>query len=311
MLYVSTRNFNDTYTAYRALREERTPNGGFYVPMRLPVFSQDTLSALKNQSYSETIAQILNVFFGLHISAWDVECAIGRDSFRLQPINQKLVFVELWRNPDGNFLYILSSLYALLLEKDRAKELPVGWPRIAIEIAVLFGLYCVMDSHTVHSFDIALTVDDMSTITAVIFAKNMGLPVNLIVCACNEDSIAWDLASKGEFSTRTEQPAYLECFVYSLFGQNAVLDYLDSHGNKSAYCVDEEAVAVINNSMYAAVVSNSRIDTIISGIFSTNQCLIDPNSALAYGSLQDYRSQSGISMDTVILAKRRAKQVRE
>lgn len=311
MLYVSTRNFNDSYTAHRAFREERTPNGGLYVPMRLPVFSQDALSELKNQTCGETIAQLLNLFSGLHISAWDVECAIGRDSVRLQPVNQRVLIAEMWRNPEGNFTYLLSSLYALLLGKNGANDLPIGWPRIAIEVAVLFGVYSAMDCGAEQSFDVATAVDDMSTMTAVSYAKSMGLPVNLIICACSEDNIVWDLTSKGAFSTRTEQPAYWEFFIYSLFGQNAVLDYLDVCDKKAPYCIDEEGTAVINNSSYAAVVSNSRIDSIISGIYSTSQCLIDPSTALAYGSLQDYRSQTGISKDTVILAKHRAKQVRE
>jgi len=307
MLYVSTRNFNDSYTAHRALHEERTPNGGFYVPMRLPFFSQDALSALKAQSCSETIAQVLNLFFSLHINAWDVECAIGRDFFRLQSVNQKIIFAELWRNPEGNFSYLLNSLYALLLDKNHPIELPVGWPRIATEIAVLFGLFSAMDYDSVQGFDIAATVDDMSTMTAVLFAKNMGLPVNLTICACNEDSIVWDLTSKGEFSTRNEQPVYLECFIYSMFGQEAVLDYLDASSKKTSYSIGEERTEDITNSLYAAVVSDSRIDTIVSGVYSTSQCLIDSRTALTFGSLQDYRSQTGINADTVILAKQRAK----
>lgn len=36
MLYVTTRTKQDTFTAARALSEDRAPDGGFYVPMRLP-----------------------------------------------------------------------------------------------------------------------------------------------------------------------------------------------------------------------------------------------------------------------------------
>lgn len=312
MLYVSTRNFNDTHTAHRAFNEERTPGGGFYVPMKLPVFSQEDLAAIKKQSCSETIAQILSLFSGLQIAPWDVECAIGRDFFRFQNIHQKLVFVELWRNPNSEYSYVLSGLYSLL-EKDGAHKTPVGWPRIAIEIAVLFGVYSAIDLSAEQNYDFAVNEDDMAGITAVIFAKKMGLPVNFVICACDEESIVWSLTNKNEFSTRTEQPAYLECFIYSLFGQCEVLSYLVAAEMKCPYCVDEDETDITNknNNLYSAVVSNSRIETIISGVYSTNQYSIDPNSALAYGSLQDYRAQSGVNRITVIFSKQRGKQIRE
>ena len=44
MLYISTRNNTDTYTAHRALHEEYAPDGGFYVPFYLPTFSSDALN---------------------------------------------------------------------------------------------------------------------------------------------------------------------------------------------------------------------------------------------------------------------------
>ena len=43
MLYVTTRDSRDAYTANRALSENRGPEGGFYVPMRLPHFEAEEL----------------------------------------------------------------------------------------------------------------------------------------------------------------------------------------------------------------------------------------------------------------------------
>ncbi len=38
MLYITTRNLHDAYTAHRAITSERCPNGGCFVPFRLPYF---------------------------------------------------------------------------------------------------------------------------------------------------------------------------------------------------------------------------------------------------------------------------------
>ena len=140
MLYVSTRNNSDVYTAYRALHEKNTPDGGFYFPFRLPVFSHDELRTFTNQGPGETIAHILNLFFGLGLSAWDVECVIGRAPFRIFPMNFRLLFAEVWHNPGESWDYFLKNLYALLVKK-YDEETPDGWVLIAIEIALLFGIY--------------------------------------------------------------------------------------------------------------------------------------------------------------------------
>ena len=59
MLYVSTRNNSDAYTAYRALHECNAPDGGYYFPFRLPHLSADELYAIKKQGPGETVAYIL------------------------------------------------------------------------------------------------------------------------------------------------------------------------------------------------------------------------------------------------------------
>ena len=63
MLYLSTRNATDCYTAYRALNEAYAPDGGVYVPFRLQKFTKEELKELRTQAPCATIAQILNLFF--------------------------------------------------------------------------------------------------------------------------------------------------------------------------------------------------------------------------------------------------------
>ena len=41
MLYITTRNCRDAYTAQRALRENRGPDGGMYLPFHEPSYSAE------------------------------------------------------------------------------------------------------------------------------------------------------------------------------------------------------------------------------------------------------------------------------
>ena len=309
MLYVSTRNTTDTYTAYRALHEDLAPDDGFYVPFHLPVFSDNEIAALRKQSCCETVTQLLNLFFGLRLQAWDVECAIGRNPFQLIPMQHKLTVAEGWHNPGNSFNYLLSHLYRLCTAEKSDGKLPVGWARIGIEIALLFGLYGTME-FAPQGFDISVTADDFAEVAAISYAKDMGLPVHLIVCACNENDVLWDLVNRGECSvasvkTDAEHYNYLEVVLFKCLGADAAMEYIAACAFNTPYRIDEALQNVLASRIYAAVVSNDRIGSVAANMYRTNAFRIDGETAFAYGGLQDFRAASGISADTVIVAKER------
>lgn len=303
MLYLSTRNTTDCYTAYRALNEAQTPDGGLYVPFRLHQFSDEELLAFRSKTPCEVIARILNLFFGVNLSGWDVECVVGRSPVKPEKVNQRLLFAEFWRNPDGSLRYLINNLYRRMNAKNQAS----GWAYIAIEVALLFGLYAAAETIPAHGLDAAVETGNFSDITAIEYAKQMGLPINIIVCATNENSAVWDLFTKGELNTGAvpTQPKYLECFLFARLGKDAVLQYLDASDRKHIYRVDEEQLRTLSDNVFCSVVSANRVDSIISGMYRANGYAIDPITAVAYGSLQDYRANTGLNRDTLILAKHR------
>ncbi len=305
MLYVSTRNTVDTYTAYRALHEVSAPDGGSYVPFHLPVFSNSELLKMRENACGSAIAEILNLFFGLRLSGWDADCAIGRTPFKVEALGQRLIVAETWRNPDGNSMYLIDNLYKLACGDGYTGAQPTGWALIAIQIALLFGIYSVMDIPFGEKFDVAVPAGDFSDAVAVFYAKAMGLPVGLTVCACNENSPVWDFICRGELSTNTNQPIYLETFIYKTLGADEVQRYLEACANKRAYFINEAVHLAILSNMSASVVSTRRIDSVISGMYQSNQYRMDHNAALSYSALQDHRARTGINKDTLILAKKR------
>lgn len=313
MLYVSTRNKNDTFTAYRALHEEKAPDGGCYVPFHLPVYDETEIKSIFSQSCGDTIAQILNLFFGLRLTGWDVECKIGRNPFRI--INKKphLLMAELWHNPGGSWDYLVQSLYHLVMNFEDNRLMPSGWPCIAIEIALFFGLFSSTDFMLDSKIDVTVNGGDFAEVLALFYAKDMGLPVNLFVITCNENGTVWDFIQKGYFNTNvgivkttlpeldTTHPKYMESFIYKTLGAEEVQRYLNACQKKGIYHIQEEQLANISENFFASVVSSNRVDSIISSMYQTIQYCIDPYTALSYGGLQNYRSRTGINNDTLVL----------
>ena len=305
MLYLSTRNTTDCYTAYRALNEMQAPDGGFYVPFRLQKFSDKELLALRAKTPCEAIAQVLNLFFGAQLTGWDVECVVGRSPVKPETVNQRLLFAEFWRNPDGSLKYLVYNLYRRITAKDFAVTKPTGWAYIAIEIALLFSLYVVAENLPTDGLDVAVETGDFADITAIEYAKQMGLPINKMVCATSEMSAIWDLFAKGDYNTAAEQPKYLECFLFARLGKDAVLRYLEACEKKRIFRINELELQTLCDNVFCSVVSENRVESIISGMYRANGYVLDRSTAVAYGGLQDYRANGGLNQDTLLLAKQR------
>ena len=190
-----------------------------------------------------------------------------------------------------------------------AKEYPAnqatGWAYIAIEIALLFGLYVAAETIPAQGLDVAVESSDFADITAIEYAKQMGLPINRIVCATNENGSVWDLFTKGDFNTTSELPMYLECFLFARLGKDAVVQYLQACEKKRIYRADVQQLQTLNDNVFCSVVSVNRVDSIISGMHRANGYVLDPSTAVAYGGLQDYRANGGLNQDTLLLAKQR------
>ncbi len=320
MLYISTRNSKDAYTAHRALNEELAPDGGMFVPFREVALTQEELAAIREDSFGITVSKMLNRYFSARLSGWDVECCIGRNPLNLTALGRKTVVAELWHNLDGSYAALELGLYTLISGNRKA---PAGWARIAIRIAVLCGLFGELARAGIDSADFAVVAGDFSTPIAIWYARKMGLPVGVILCACNENGMLWDLLQRGECNlgaaaVKTDLPeldlAYpvnLERLIFATQSDCVFAHFVDSAAKGSVFAVDEESLARINEGLRASVVGSSRVDSVISSVFRTNDYLIDPVTALAYGGLQDHRARTGENRTTVLLADRHCRHYAE
>lgn len=313
MLYVSTRDRTDSFTAYRALQEEKAPNGGLFVPHRLPHLNDD-IQTLMGESFGENVAKILNHFFSAELTGWDVDFLVGRHPLRLAMMNHRLAVAELWRNHAQDYGFLEESLYKKV--SGSAFKKPTDWAKIAIRIAVLFGLFSELHRQGIDSVDIAVPAGDFSVPMAAWYAREMGLPVGKIICGCNENGAVWDLIHRGEFSTgtatiKTEYPAMdyscpasIERLIYNVLGLKEAQRYVSVCGRRGTYQLNAGALQALSSGLAASVVSGRRTQSVIQSTYRTSGYIMDGYTATAYGSLQDYRSRTGESRLTLLLSDR-------
>ncbi len=309
MLYVTTRDNRDAFTAHRALCENFGPDGGRYVPFSLPTFSKEELLSLKEKSLAQTIAQIINIFFASRLTGWDVEFCIGRNAASVVSINQKIAVAQLWHNLDGKYAYIFDNLYQKL--RDTTDRTNVSdWAKIAIRIGVLFAIYGEMlRCETIEEdavLDISVLTQDFSAPMAAWYARKMGLPIGTIICTSTDNGAVWDLLHRGHFNpvgTEVSLQLGMERLVLGALGVKAVCDFRDCCQKGSTFTLSEEERPIVNTGFFCTVIGANRAHEAVTSIFRTSHYIIDPAAALCYGGIQDHRARSGESRLTLILSE--------
>lgn len=320
MLYVTTRNNRDAYTAQRSLCEKRGSDGGLYVPFREPRFSAAEIDALAGKSFNQCVAELLNILFNTRLTSWDVDFCAGRYPVRLVKINQRILMGECWHNPEWKFHRMVQSLAELMRSDKDADALPGDWAEVGVRIAVLFGI-CgeLMRSGIVSRekpFDVSVVSGDFSAPMSAWYARKWGLPIGNIVLCCNENNSMWDLLHQGQLrtdgvsvETATPEadivvPDGLERLVYGCGGYLEVQRFLEVCRRGGTYYPNEGVLAALRKGMYVGVVSQRRMRTTIPSVYGTNSYLLSPCGSLAYAGLLDYRARTGESRYALVLSEK-------
>ncbi len=313
MLYVTTRGDRDAYTAGRTMRDDRGPDGGFYLPLRGPSFSPKEIASLKEMSFGGCVAEVLNRLFSTKLTGWDVDFAAGRNVARIADLGQRVFVGEVWHNPEWDFTFFEKNLAKLLPEHN--ENGPSNWVRIAVRSAVLFGLYGeLLRLGITESVDLALLSGDFYEPVSAVYAKQWGLPIEGIVCCCNENNGPWELVYHGQFKTDSmsmqtslpeadvAMPYNLERLIYACGGESEVTRFLEARYLGKNYYPSELCLESLQKTIQVSVVSSGRISETISGVYGTSGYLLSPITSLNYSGLLDYKAKKGSTRHALILS---------
>lgn len=318
MLYKSTRSNKETYTAQHALCSSRTEDGGLFVPVCIPQYSDGEIQQLLHLSETEAIAKILNQLFATTISSRDIEFLVGREILRMGEFHYRIHVAELWHNPDGDFARTVRILAGHLCADKQTAGASL-WGEIAVNIALIFAVFTRLSYKTEADLerkqDIVVPAEAFVTPMAAWYARKMGLPIGTIICCCNENGNVWDLIQRGQMKldgallpTNTPKcdvivPEAFELLLYEIQGEDAAKEFalaVDARGN---YTVNATAYPLLKRGMYASVVGQKRLLDIIPNVYSATGYVLCPYSALTYSGLMDYRAMSGENGPALMISK--------
>ena len=322
MQYVTTRNNECKFTWLDALNEKYAPDGGFFVPMELPVYSDGEITSFAMKNPNQAIAEILNLFFDTELTRWDIDFSAGRYPVRLTGIVRRIAIAEMWHNCDWEFSRTVRDL-AALVRGSRDTELPVGtWFRIVLRIGVLFGVFGELMRDGIagigNTVDICVPSGDGTSLCAAWYARKMGLPVGQIIICCNENNNLWSLIHQGELRFGLEPketctpdcdrlyPDALELLVHGCGGIPDVLNYASCAQQGKNWFPQEQTWNTLQRNISVSVVWQQRVESTIPTVYKNQGYVFGPYSALCYAGLMDYRSRTGSSGFALIPSERGA-----
>ena len=319
MLYVTTRSAEEAYTASKPLSDSRAPDGGFFVPIKMPRFDRAQVKALADKSFSQNVAEILNLLFQTRLDSWAVEFGIGRHPVRLVPVSGRALLAETWHNPSWRFERLAKSVEKTIRQSDQISAVPSDWLMIASRIAVLFGVFGELMNRGEVSLDapldVVLPVGNFSGPMAAWHARSWGLPIGNILCCCNENPGCWNLIHKGEIrcdapvlETTTPDcdkavPEDLERLVSAALGYRETKRFLYSCTEGGLYYLEDHQHLRLREGLYASVVGQQRLEWAVLNLYKTDGYISDPYTALAYSGLMDYRAGTGETRKALILSE--------
>lgn len=305
MLYITTKDKNNVNTAYKALHNDMAEDGSNFLPFHLPCFSSDEIRKFRQKAFGQIIAEVINLFFSTNLTAWDVDFTLGRNITKMKSLSGKVFITELWHNAGGKYDFLLESLYRKVCDKEDGCK-PTLWFSIAVRIAIIFAVYATSDADGEFSktFNLDYCVpatDDLVAASAIVYARRMGLPVNNIICVCEENSAVWEFLYRGICQRKSGFPKAFECFIYAILGYEGVQEFLKCKDGVGSAVLSEELLEKLHEGIYAPTVGQQRIESVIIGGYRTNRYIFTSNGAMLFGGLQDYRASTGESRGAVIM----------
>lgn len=154
---------------------------------------------------------------------------------------------------------------------------------------------------------------NFGNILAAFYAKNMGLPINKLICASNENKVLFDFFSTGTYDRNREfvlttSPSMdilissnLERLIYNIAGNSAVKnkELMDSLKTNGSYAITEDMKAKLGD-FYGNYTSEAECAETIKNLYEETGYVIDTHTAVAANVYKKYVADTKDTTKTVI-----------
>ncbi len=201
-----------------------------------------------------------------------------------------------------------SSFNKLLQEKnyELSSANSINWGRLVPQIVYYFWAYlCLLEKGEIkenEKINFSVPTGNFGNILAGYYAFLMGLPINKLICASNENNILTDFINTGKYDMRrdfkkTNSPSMdilissnLERFLFEITGHDGekISDWFQDLKTKRCFEVDKETLEKIQEIMVGNYATEKETLSNIREAYCNHNYLIDTHTAVGVRVLSDY-----------------------
>ena len=217
---------------------------------------------------------------------------------------------------NGNFDDCQNLVKAMFADKIFSNEIrmsgvnSINWARIIAQSVYYFYSYFLVEDKD-RPLNFSVPTGNFGDVYAGYLAKKMGLPINKLVVATNQNDILHRAISKGSYEvekvTETISPSMdiqiasnFERLIYDLndCDDAKTINAMKDIREKGKYIIDQERLNKINTDFLSSKMSEEEVLETIKKVHEKFDIVLDPHSAIGYGAFD----KVNLSGNNIVLA---------
>ena len=196
----------------------------------------------------------------------------------------------------------------------------INWGRIQPQVVYYISAYCdLLKAGKIAMGDkvnFCVPTGNFGDILAAYYAKRMGLPVGMLICASNSNDVLTDFLRTGVYDRNrpfhtTMSPSMdilissnLERLLFHMSGENdaEVRGYMAALGSEGKYEVSDVIRAKLAEEFWGGFCGEADTAATIADYYKNHGYLIDTHTAVAANVMEQYRKESGDENVTVFVS---------
>lgn len=189
----------------------------------------------------------------------------------------------------------------------------INWGRLLPQVVYYISAYgkLVADGkiEAGQPIDVCVPTGNFGNILAAWYAKQVGTPIDMLLCASNDNRVLTDFINTGTYDISdrefvlTSSPSMdilvssnLERQLFELTGRNAeaIAGWMKDLNTKRCFRVDPETFAAVRETFRGDSVDNATCLKTIKRVFDEKGYLLDPHTAVAYRAAENLRGDKPV-----------------
>jgi threonine synthase len=203
---------------------------------------------------------------------------------------------------EGNFDNCQNLVKSMFSDKEFSNSInmsgvnSINWARIIAQVVYYFYTYFLLKNKKPINFSVP--TGNFGDVYAGYISKKMGLPINKLIVATNQNDILHRAISNGNYMAEdvfeTISPSMdiqiasnFERLIYDLNNQNDIetKNVMEEIKTKSKYIISKEKLEIIKKDFLSASMKETEVLSIIKRIYEKYKIILDPHSAIGFGAL--------------------------